>query len=139
MNGLKIVKQLNNFFERYYKEFDITYAILFGSALSKYFRKDSDVDIAVRFSQGAGTIKKLSTLVLPLEELLQKRVDLVDVLQAPPTLRYVIFTEGKLVFCKNKLIYIEDKAMSFSLYLDFKYVNEYHFRRIMNAIRRLKK
>ena len=139
MNGLKIVKQLNNFFERYYKEFDITYAILFGSALSKYFRKDSDVDIAVRFSQGAGTIKKLSSLVLPLEELLQRRVDLVDVLQAPPTLRYVIFTEGKLVFCKNKLIYIEDKAMSFSLYLDFKYVNDYHFRRIMNAIRRLKK
>ena len=139
MENKKIIKQIESFFERQSKKHELVYAIIFGSVLTDYFRKDSDIDIAVRFKHGCMPIDRLLDLGYELEQYIDYRVDIVDVLQASPSLRYMIFTKGKLIFCQDRSVYIEDKATSYSLYLDFKYVDELHFRRIINAIRGTKK
>lgn len=119
--------------------YNIVYAIIYGSVLSKYFREDSDVDIAVRFREGPAPIEKISALISPLEDHILREVNIVDILQTSPTLRYTIFTEGLLIFCKNRSLYLEDRALAYSLYMDFRSISDFHFRRIMNAIRRAKK
>ncbi len=139
MENKQIIKQIESFFERQSKKHELIYAIIFGSVLTDYFRKDSDIDIAVRFKHGYMPIDRLLDLGYELEQYIDYRVDIVDVLQASPSLRYMIFTKGKLIFCQDRSVYIEDKATSYSLYLDFKYVDELHFRRIINAIRGIKK
>ena len=137
-----IFSKLKEYFERNYSKYDIVYAILFGTAATKYFRTDSDIDIAVRFSDNIdedARLSRISDIIYDLEALFKRSVDVIDVLSAPPALRYEIFVNGKLIFCKDRGKYVEDKATAIMLYLDFKYVEDFHFRRIFDAVSGSKK
>lgn len=62
----------------YFKSLPVTKAWLFGSYSRGEERPDSDVDIIVTLDKQANVgLFKLSAMLLDLEDLLQKRVDLV--------------------------------------------------------------
>lgn len=57
----------------------IAFAVLFGSAARGALRASSDIDLAVRFSEGVGGGGwELGGIIAALEEALGRRVDLVD-------------------------------------------------------------
>jgi predicted nucleotidyltransferase len=57
----------------------IAFAVLFGSAARGALRASSDVDLAVRFAEGAvGRGWELGGMIAALEETLGRRVDVVD-------------------------------------------------------------
>jgi len=69
---------------------------LFGTYGTEYERKDSDVDVAFLSRQAAGS-EAVSDAADALSEALNRPVDLIDLRNAPTSLRHVILEEGDCV------------------------------------------
>ncbi len=136
MLNTQIYDEIINYLNKNAAKFGIIYAIIFGSAISNYFREDSDIDIAIRFSEHV-SLERIAEINCGISKITHRNVDLIDISNAPPGLKYEIFVNGQLLYCKSRKIYVEDKALAYSEYLDFKWVSDFHFRRVMNALRRI--
>lgn len=69
------------------KKLDVIRIGLFGSVLSGKNGKKSDVDILVKFSKN--TFDNYSALIILLEKILRKKVDLITETSLRPELNYV--------------------------------------------------
>src|SRR5688572_24546655 len=77
---------------------DLAYALVFGSAARNSLRPDSDVDVAIELRAGAARdVLALGTLVARIESAVRRRVDLVLLDEAAPSLAYRIFRDGRLL------------------------------------------
>lgn len=76
----------------------IAFAVLFGSAARGTLRASSDVDLAVRFAEGAvGQGWELGGIIAALEETLGRRVDIVDLKATNSTVLGMEIARGVLV------------------------------------------
>jgi predicted nucleotidyltransferase len=69
-------------------------AVLFGSTVRDTATDRSDLDVGVRFE---GNAHASSSLEVELSRVSRRRVDLIDLDEAPPLLRFEIAREGRLL------------------------------------------
>ena len=98
----------------------IAYVLLYGSYVEGRQGVLSDIDILVEFRDRKYDIKRLGMLASMLEEELKVRVDIVEGIAAPPSLRYKAFNKGVAVMVLDKHMYIDDKVKATMEWLDIK-------------------
>ena len=100
----------------------ISAAYLFGSFATGRQRPDSDVDIAVLFIQGIDEYERFDQrlqLACELESIVNRQVDVIDLLAAPLLLRYEVRRTGQLLFEKFHDDRIEYEVRTLREYFDF--------------------
>lgn len=115
-------KQLDNIVKKYH----IADVYVFGSQVTGYARKDSDLDIGVRFVEGlprGGIVGKIyGNLASEIQSLTgEYAIDLVLIDEAPLHFQYKIITKGELIFSANRedsYNFVESVA---NRYRDYKY------------------
>ena len=103
------------------KKHKIRFIVLFGSQATGSPRKDSDFDIAV-FMDKFNDLDTYNDVLFGLEKILEipaEKIDLTNLKNANPLLRYEITSKGKLLF-GNELEYLELKAFSFRDYIEYR-------------------
>ncbi len=115
--------------EKLAEKHKIKFIVLFGSRAKGNPREDSDFDIAV-FMDNFYDMEKYSDALSGLARIFgvfEDKIDLTDLKNANPLLRYEITRQGKLLF-GNDLDYLQLKAFAFRDYiasmslLDLEYV-----------------
>ncbi len=100
----------------------VKFAYLFGSALTKYFNSNSDIDIAVWLKQYPIEVKELIDLKYSLEKLMDFKydIDLVVLNEADLIISNQVVTKGELILV-NEPLFTENFIISRrSLYMEFK-------------------
>ncbi len=106
-------------------EDDVLYALVFGSVARGDERAASDVDVAIGLCPGAARDSQaLGRLASRLESATGRPVDLVLLDEAPPSLAYRVFRDGKLVVERDHWALTARKARAILDYLDFKPIEE---------------
>ena len=109
---------------RLFKKNGILFAYLFGSQISGYSDKNSDVDIAVMLPF---EIKKEDRFDLRLKlmgeisKILKKETDVV-ILNDTRSLffKYIIMKEGKIIYQENEVIVADFESKTLGMYFDFR-------------------
>jgi len=119
-------QQINNIFKKYSVEF----AYIFGSFVNGNTVKTSDIDIAV-FLKQKNKLKRFDIrlkLMTELSKIFRKEVDLTVINDITSIFfKYIIVTEGILIFESNKGLRIDTESMIYSEYFDFKpFLEEYN-------------
>jgi predicted nucleotidyltransferase len=115
----------------------IAYALLFGSAARGTSHASSDVDVAVGLRAGTSlTPPEIGGLVADFERAAGRRVDLILLDEAPPSLAYRIFRDGILLFERDHRAFTERKARAILDYLDFRPFEAIAVRGALAAARR---
>jgi len=108
--------------------------ILFGSYQTEKFKKDSDIDLAVIADNLNLLESKKRQLLSELSSLFNHRdIDLITLNHADALLKYMIATEGKLIYEKDKGLFAIFKVRAMSEHndarkfyqLDKKYIENY--------------
>ena len=79
------------------KRNDVKRAAVFGSAARGEAKKNSDVDILIKFKKDNKTLFDLVGLKIELEEKLNKKVDVLTYDSIHPLLRNIILKEQKII------------------------------------------
>jgi len=104
----KIKNTLRKLFE---KDDNVEFAYVFGSVIKGKTHPLSDIDVAVYLKDDS--IRKVVELNAKIVDALGDNVDFVVLNKAPYSLRYIIISEGVLIFSRNENLRIafESKAM----------------------------
>jgi predicted nucleotidyltransferase len=106
-------------------EDDVLYALVFGSTARGDQTRSSDIDVAVGLRPGAARdTQALGRLASRLESASGRPVDLVLLDEAPPSLAYRIFRDGRLVAERDHQALTSRKARAILDYLDFKPIED---------------
>ena len=70
----------------------VTKAALFGSVVRGELKKDSDIDVLIRFKSGK-TLLDLAHLEIELEKILKRKVDVITYNSLHPLLKNIILNE----------------------------------------------
>lgn len=112
----KIIQEIKR-----YLQGKVKFAFVYGSILSKYFREDSDLDVAVYLGKPA----KLDTMI-DLKYDLEKHFDykhefdVVILDSADPIIAMQVLANGHLIINNDPSAFVLYKARMISQYLDFK-------------------
>ncbi len=103
----------------------IGYALLFGSAGRETDHFGSDADVAI----GAAGGRRLSALEVGeiasrLEAVARRPVDVILLDEAPPSLAYRVFRDGKVIVERDRPALVARKTRAILEYLDFQPVEE---------------
>jgi len=101
------------------KDNQVKFLVLFGSVAIERQNEESDIDIAV-FCDNFNDIKKYNRILSSLSEVLKikkEKIDLTDLKNADPLLRYEVISKGKLLF-GEELDYLEFCAFANRDYFD---------------------
>ncbi len=116
--------------EDIFKELPVKFAVVFGSLVSgKFYFKMSDIDVAVFIEEERFKSKKYDILDIISKIAYYLDYDAIDVVilndlvKKNPFLLYSIFTEGKLIYCKDLKEYNEFVITNYPYAED-----EYYFR-----------
>lgn len=100
------------------KKHKIKFIVLFGSQTTKTFNKESDFDIAV-FMDKFNDLDTYNDVLFGLAKILkipEEKIDLTDLKNANPLLRYEITSRGKLLF-GDEMEYLNFQALAFKDYI----------------------
>lgn len=103
------------------EKYKIKFIVLFGSRVKGNPREDSDFDVAV-YTDNFHEMGKYSDMLVGLANIFgvfEDKIDLTDLKNANPLLRYEITSKGKLVF-GNELEYLQLEAFAFRDYIGAK-------------------
>ena len=107
------------------EELDVAYAVLFGSSARGTAHAGSDADIAIELRPGASRdVRALGRLAARLESAAGRRVDLVLLDEAPASLAYRIFRDGRVIVERDHGAMVARKARALLAYLDWKPIEE---------------
>jgi predicted nucleotidyltransferase len=130
------IDNLRPLFDGYDKQ--ITAVYLFGSLAAGTKTPLSDVDIAVLFDRSldqAMTKRLEGELFLKLSKQLRTdEIDLVVLNTAPPSIRYDVLRERRLLYYTNKSQVADFEAQTILTYLDFKPYREEFDREFINSL-----
>ncbi len=133
-----LLQEIASIFEALGGQYNIDYAILFGSVAKSCMRSDSDVDIAIKLRDPPSDSKKFLRIFLnikyALEEKLHRVVDIVILNGSSIGLQYEVFSTGRPVYISDSESLFRDKIMVIKMYLDFKYYLERHFKELVKWI-----
>ncbi|MEM3406704.1 MAG: nucleotidyltransferase domain-containing protein [Nitrososphaerota archaeon] len=106
------------------EKYRIAYAIVFGSLIDKRFIKgESDIDLAIKVTnlKESEVFNFLKSFV---KDLNIANIDVIILNFSPFSLKYDILTKGKVIFCKDKEDFFEDKLKVIKLYDDWIYFSK---------------
>lgn len=119
---------------------EVVFVCLFGSLAREQAYAGSDIDIAVMLDKDIPVTDYLDLRLKMIGDVMRRLnrndVDLLILNEIPLALGYRVFRDGKLIFCRDTGTFIETKARTISLYLDFKLVIERHKRAILSRARK---
>ena len=101
-------------------------AYVFGSAVSGCLRPNSDVDVGILCSTPP-TPRALDHLNELLASAAQRRVDLVDLLNAPPLLAHEIIGHGRCVLSRDPAERAEFETRVIRRFVDTAYLRRIHY------------
>lgn len=104
------------------KKHGLKLVLIFGSYASGKARKDSDYDVAVltEENKNISDLKNYNNMLFSLNKILEipsQKMDLTNLNNANPFLRYEIIMKGQLVF-GNKNLFDEYRARAFQDFID---------------------
>jgi predicted nucleotidyltransferase len=137
----KLIKKLKEVFDELKDEYEIEYAILFGSYATGNTIDESDLDIAIKLEKMPKSFRKklniIGDVALKIEEAVGIETDVVIVNDVDAGLRFEIFSKGKTIMVEDKDSLIEDKVKTMREYHDFsiwaKPLYDELIRRVMNG------
>jgi len=106
---------------------------IFGSYVSGRFSERSDIDIAV-YMDGQIGWKKIVEMKYMLEDVLDRRVDLILLNDADLELAYMILSEGRRIFVRDVERVAEFEVKIVKKYLDMKPRLEEYYRKVIRKI-----
>lgn len=121
----KLIENLVSYFKDHKS---VATVYLFGSQARKNIRAESDIDLAVLFTEKATeNFNNILTFTAELNDLLKKKVDICDIESVDLLFTYRVLSEGKLVykFDEEKRVAFETKLLR--NYFDLKpFFDEYY-------------
>ena len=111
----KIKNTLRKLFE---KDNNVEFAYVFGSVIKGKTHPLSDIDVAVYLKDDS--IRKVVELNAKIVDALGDNVDFVVLNKAPYSLRYIIISEGVLIFSRNENLRIDFESKAMLLGIDEK-------------------
>jgi predicted nucleotidyltransferase len=102
----------------------VVYALLFGSRARGDATAESDVDVALELSGPPLDHLELGALVSDLEAACGLPVHIVLLDEAPPSLAYRVFRDGRLLVERDRARLVERKTRAVIDYLDFRWFEE---------------
>lgn len=125
LEGNNFKNIINNFIESIDKKYKIEFAYLFGSTARAEQRIDSDIDIAIKFSENYIDIKD----VLVRGELIDKgkayfgrEVDIISLDKSSTILKYEVVKDGIVI--KDSVERASFESLVLREYFDFKYYSD---------------
>ncbi len=115
--------------QRVANEYDIRLGLLFGSTVRSESTPISDVDVAILFERESGDYVSIALKIAdePQKEI-HKEVDVVPLNTAPPALKYLVASEGELLYEKDEW-YLRFYSQALREYFDFLYYLRQHTKR----------
>jgi predicted nucleotidyltransferase len=114
---------------------ECVYALLFGSLARGTSKEYSDIDIAIKFKKGDDYLNKTLRIMSKLSIKLNIDVDVIPLNISDTIIKYEIYSNGILVFCKDYNEYIDDHINAIDEYLDFEHVFNKFYEKIVKEIR----
>lgn len=123
-------------------EKDIQFAYLFGSRATGHEKPNSDFDIAIypinSLSSKMETLTYLSQIEIRLENILKTdKIDLINLRDATPLLRFKIIKNGVLIFEKSKNERVNLVTKWLSEYFDIKPFLDYRNKIVCNELKKI--
>jgi predicted nucleotidyltransferase len=116
-------KEIENRVRDYFsKRKDILAVYTFGSFNSERFNKNSDLDLAVIYTQEFDKFKRFNLkleLMAKLEKLIELEVDIVDFENVDLKLKHQIL-DGKLIYCSDQSRRVELEKRAILNYIDMR-------------------
>jgi predicted nucleotidyltransferase len=98
----------------------VAYALLFGSTARGSAHRSSDLDIAVGLRDGVSLpVLEIGAFITRLEGAAGHPVDLVLLDEAPPSIAYRVFRDGRALFSRDDRALAARRARAILEYLDF--------------------
>ncbi len=117
------------------KKYDMEFMVYFGSYQTKFYNKNSDIDIGILSSRCLDTDKLMKLL----EELIifhrKSEIDLVDLRSAEPILRYEIAKDGKLLYEREEGLFERYRLFYIKRFYELTPLIEEELNRIKNSIK----
>jgi predicted nucleotidyltransferase len=98
-----------------FKERDLRLILLFGSALTGAVHKKSDIDLAFLFDSPMDIVSITNNVIRLLHT---DSVDVIDLKQASPLLKYSVAQKGRPLYEKSPGIFNEFYSLAFRMYVD---------------------
>jgi predicted nucleotidyltransferase len=114
---------------------ECAYALLFGSLARGTFKEYSDIDIAIKFKKGDDYLNKTLRIMSKLSIKLNTDVDVIPLNISDTIIKYEIYSNGILLFCKDYNEYMDDHVNAIDEYLDFEDVFNKFYERTVKEIR----
>ena|SRR6056297_105278 len=118
-NKKEIENKISNYFS---KRKEILAAYIFGSFNTDRFNQNSDLDLALIYSQELDKFKRFDLkleLMAGLEKLIKLEVDVVDFENVDLKLKHQIL-DGKLIFCSDQSRRVELEKRAILNYIDMR-------------------
>lgn len=112
----------------------ITFAYVFGSYVQGKVRLDSDIDIAIYLEEHLD-IDTYLEIKMCLTEACKREVDLIILNDAKPLLKYEIYKNNMLLFCRDKSKETRYKVKTLFEYSDFKRYLDLSYDRTIDRLR----
>ncbi len=109
-------------YNKQFKELGVDALVEFGSQVDGTARPDSDYDIGVVFSsaQSKSQLRRYGQVYAVLQQTYpQRRIDLVDLYQAPPALQYQAAQRGKALYQASTHSFADFRERAMITYYDF--------------------
>ncbi len=107
--------------EKYSESFDLV--IIFGSLVKGKFNQFSDIDLAVKILNNKDALNIIPMFIVDVAENLGIVEDKIDVLllndEIPIELEFDVFSNGILIYARDKELYINMITKVFSKYADY--------------------
>ena len=114
-------KEIGNKIKDYFtKRNDISAVYIFGSFNTERFSQNSDLDLAVIYSEGLDKFKRFDLkleLMAALEKLIKLEVDIVDFENVDLKFKHQIL-DGKLIYCSDQSRRVELEKRAILNYID---------------------
>ncbi len=119
-------------------QYNLADVFVFGSRIDGFARKDSDLDVGVRFENGLPNVEQRGKIYGELFADLSvcfpcQKLDLVFIDEAPLHFQYKIFTQGKMIFSCNQEKSLNFQEYTFNLYRDQKYFIDEFFKGVLES------
>lgn len=118
------------------EDYGLIEVYLFGSKITGFARKDSDLDVAVRFQNGLPAIaqrgKIYGDIFSDLSTVFKgEKIDLTFIEEAPLHLQFKIVAEGELVYSKEKVQSLNFLEKVVNQYRDYKFFIDEYFQGVL--------